>query len=341
MSPAAQVLAFTKIFSLGGVVGNFISVPNSLGPGELLVKYGTAEQKQYYLPRLANGEEIPCFALTAPLAGSDATSIPDTGIVSKGQWQDKEIIGMRLNINKRYITLAPIATLIGLAFKLKDPDHLIGDKEDYGITCALVPRDTAGLEIGRRHYPIGDPFSNGPIRGQDIFVPLDFIIGGRDMDQTEWTVGAPGANTWYLDFTFRDIVVTDPNTGFWTASGNTGGIDADSSGFLVFKDDADIDGDGNSDLLRGIGLADYRDGTPGWFNIGGPAPQGPYVSSWLADTTGFVDMQTFVPNDPNSYNRSGACCKDFGYRAERVPEPAGVMLMGLGLLGLLRTRRRT
>ncbi len=185
MSPVAQILALTRIFSVGGI-GNFVSVPNSLGPGELLVKYGTDEQKQHYLPRLADGEEIPCFALTAPLAGSDATSIPDTGVVSKGQWQGEEIIGMRLNINKRYITLAPIATLIGLAFKLKDPDHLIGDVEDYGITCALVPRDTPGLDIGRRHYPIGDPFLNGPIVGQDIFVPLDFIIGGKELAGQGW-----------------------------------------------------------------------------------------------------------------------------------------------------------
>ncbi|NNE37111.1 MAG: acyl-CoA dehydrogenase, partial [Gammaproteobacteria bacterium] len=186
LSPVAQVQALTKIFSVGSVVGNFISVPNSLGPGELLVKYGTDEQKQYYLPRLADGEDLPCFALTAPLAGSDATSIPDTGIVCKGEWEGKEITGMRLTINKRYITLAPIATIIGLAFKLKDPDHLIGDVDDYGITCALIPRETKGLEIGRRHYPIGDPFLNGPIRGKDIFVPLDFIIGGIDMAGQGW-----------------------------------------------------------------------------------------------------------------------------------------------------------
>ncbi len=186
LSPVAQVQALTKIFSVGSVVGNFISVPNSLGPGELLVKYGTEEQKQYYLPRLANGDELPCFALTAPLAGSDATSIPDTGIICKGEWEGKEITGMRLNINKRYITLAPVATIIGLAFKLKDPDHLIGDVDDYGITCALIPRETRGLEIGRRHYPIGDPFLNGPIRGKDIFVPLDFIIGGTDMAGQGW-----------------------------------------------------------------------------------------------------------------------------------------------------------
>lgn len=186
LSAVAQVAVMTRIFSVGSVVGNFISVPNSLGPGELLVKYGTDEQKQHYLPRLARGEELPCFALTAPLAGSDATSIPDTGIVCRGQWQGEEIIGMRLNINKRYITLAPVATLIGLAFKLRDPDHLLGETEDYGISCALIPRDTEGLEIGRRHYPIGDPFLNGPIRGKDIFVPLEYIIGGMAMAGQGW-----------------------------------------------------------------------------------------------------------------------------------------------------------
>jgi acyl-CoA dehydrogenase len=186
LSPLAQVAVLTKIFSIGSVVGNFISVPNSLGPGELLVKYGTDDQKKHYLPRLASGEELPCFALTAPLAGSDATSIPDTGTVCKGEWEGKQITGMRLNINKRYITLAPVATLIGLAFKLKDPDHLIGEKDDYGITCALLPRETKGLEIGRRHYPIGDPFLNGPIKGKDIFVPLDFIIGGKEMAGQGW-----------------------------------------------------------------------------------------------------------------------------------------------------------
>ncbi len=186
LSAVAQVQVLTRIFSTGSVVGNFISVPNSLGPGELLVKYGTEEQRKHYLPRLARGEELPCFALTAPLAGSDATSIPDTGTVCRGTWQGEQIIGMRLNINKRYITLAPVATLIGLAFRLNDPDHLIGDVDDYGITCALLPRNTAGLEIGRRHYPIGDPFLNGPIRGKDIFVPLDFIIGGKAMAGHGW-----------------------------------------------------------------------------------------------------------------------------------------------------------
>jgi acyl-CoA dehydrogenase len=185
-SATAQTEIYTKLFGVSSVVANFISVPNSLGPAELLLKYGTAEQKKYYLPRLARGDEIPCFALTGPLAGSDATAIPDIGVVCKGTWQNREVIGMRLRFDKRYITLAPVATLIGLAFKLKDPDHLIGTVDDYGITCALIPRDTPGLDIGRRHLPMGEPFLNGPIRGRDIFVPLDCIIGGRNMAGKGW-----------------------------------------------------------------------------------------------------------------------------------------------------------
>ena len=174
------------MFGISSIVANYISVPNSLGPGELLLKYGTQEQREHYLPRLADGKDIPCFALTAPLAGSDATAIPDTGTVCRGSWQGSEITGMRLTFNKRYITLAPVATLVGLAFKLRDPDHLIGEVDDYGITCALIPRDTPGLEIGKRHLPMGEPFLNGPVRGKDIFVPLDYIIGGRDMAGKGW-----------------------------------------------------------------------------------------------------------------------------------------------------------
>lgn len=186
LSAVCQSEVLTKLLGVGGVVGNFVMVPNSLGPGELLVKYGTEAQKQYYLPRLATGDEIPCFALTGPLAGSDATSIPDTGIVCRGAWEGQEIVGMRLDFEKRYITLAPVATLIGLAFRLQDPEHLIGDIDDYGITCALIPRNTPGMEIGRRHYPVGDPFYNGPVRGKDVFVPLDFIIGGKEMAGKGW-----------------------------------------------------------------------------------------------------------------------------------------------------------
>jgi len=186
LSAVAQAAVLTRIASTGSVVATYIGVPNSLGPGELLVKYGTEEQKDYYLPRLARGEEIPCFALTAPLAGSDATSMPDTGVVCRGEWQGSEIIGMRLNFDKRYITLAPVASLVGLAFRLQDPEQLIGDTDDYGITCALIPRDTPGVEIGGRHLPIGDPFLNGPVRGKDVFVPLDFIIGGSEMAGKGW-----------------------------------------------------------------------------------------------------------------------------------------------------------
>ena len=185
-SALAQSEVLLRLSNTGSGISYLVGVPNSLGPGELLLKYGTEKQKDYYLPRLARGEEIPCFALTAPNAGSDATSLTDTGIVEKGIWQGKEVLGMRLNFSKRYITLAPIATLIGLAFRLQDPHGLLGDTKDYGITCALIPRDTQGLEIGRRHLPVGDTFLNGPIRGKDVFVPLDYIIGGQEMAGKGW-----------------------------------------------------------------------------------------------------------------------------------------------------------
>ena len=182
----SEVLSRTSI--CGGCIGNFIGVPNSLGPGELLIKYGTEDQKKYYLPRLSSGLEVPCFALTGPLAGSDATSLPDRGIVCQGKFKGKEILGIKLTFEKRYITLAPIATLIGLAFQLEDPDHLIGDKDEYGITCALIPRETKGISIGRRHKPIGDAFINGPIFGKQVFIPLDYIIGGVGMAGKGWTM---------------------------------------------------------------------------------------------------------------------------------------------------------
>ncbi len=186
LSAIAQSEVLIKISNTGAAITYLVAVPNSLGPGELLLKYGTEKQKNHYLPRLASGKEIPCFALTAPLAGSDATSIPDTGVVCKGLWEGKEIIGMRLNFSKRYITLSSIATLVGLAFKLQDPDHLIGDIDDYGITCALLPHDTKGMTLGRRHLPVGDSFLNGPIQGENIFVPLDYIIGGTEMAGKGW-----------------------------------------------------------------------------------------------------------------------------------------------------------
>ena len=185
-SAYAQSRVLQKLAGSSAVLSSTVGVPNSLGPGELLQHYGTTEQQDYYLPRLADGTEVPCFALTGPEAGSDAGAIPDVGVVCKGDWNGEEILGMRLTFDKRYITLAPIATVIGLAFKLQDPDGLLGDKADLGITCALIPRDTKGLDIGRRHFPLNTPFQNGPIRGQDIFVPLDYIIGGQPMAGKGW-----------------------------------------------------------------------------------------------------------------------------------------------------------
>ena len=161
-------------------------VPNSLGPAELLLHYGTKEQKDYYLPRLAIGEEIPCFALTSVDAGSDAAALQDSGIVCNGVYQAKEMIGIRLNFNKRYITLAPISTVIGIAFKLSDPDHLIGSKTEIGITVALVPSLLAGVEIGKRHSPMGLAFMNGPIIGKNVFIPISFVIGGEKMLGQGW-----------------------------------------------------------------------------------------------------------------------------------------------------------
>jgi len=161
-------------------------VPNSLGPAELLLHYGTEEQKSYYLPRLATGEEVPCFALTSSEGGSDAGAMADTGTVCKGTFAGKEIIGVRLNFNKRYITLAPKATLVGLAFKLYDPEQLLGDKKIIGITCALLPHDHPGIEIGLRHYPMYLAFMNGPVRGKDVFIPLDWVIGGQAQLGNGW-----------------------------------------------------------------------------------------------------------------------------------------------------------
>jgi acyl-CoA dehydrogenase len=182
----SQVLV--KVASHSATAASIVAVPNSLGPAELLLHYGTEEQKNRYLPGLAKGEEIPCFALTNPRAGSDAASIPDVGYVCKGEFDGKEVVGIRLTWDKRYITLAPVATVLGLAFRLYDPDGLLGDpdKSDYGITAALIPTDTPGVEIGRRHLPLTIPFSNGPTRGKDVFVPLDTIIGGPDMAGQGW-----------------------------------------------------------------------------------------------------------------------------------------------------------
>ena len=177
----------TRLASRSVTAAVTVMVPNSLGPGELLLHYGTDEQKAKYLGRLARGEEIPCFALTGPEAGSDAAATQSEGIVEKRTIDGVEVLGLRLNWKKRYITLAPVATLIGLAFRLKDPNKLIGDKEDRGITCALIPRDLPGIEIGLRHDPMGVPFMNGPIVGKDVFVPLDeAVIGGRAQIGQGW-----------------------------------------------------------------------------------------------------------------------------------------------------------
>ncbi len=185
-SPLASSMVLAKVSSRNATASSTIGVPNSLGPAELLLHYGTEEQKQYWLPRLAAGDEIPCFALTSPRVGSDATALVDNGVVCKGTWEGREILGIRLNWDKRYITLAPIATVLGLAFKLYDPEHLIGDVDSYGITAALIPTHLPGIEIGRRHFPINIPFQNGPTRGRDVFVPLDAIIGGTKMAGQGW-----------------------------------------------------------------------------------------------------------------------------------------------------------
>jgi len=185
-SAIAHRAVLQKISSVCSVAGSTVAVPNSLGPAELLVHYGTDEQKNYYLPRLAKGEEIPCFGLTGPTAGSDATSIPDTGIICKGKYKGKQVLGIRLNFDKRYITLAPVATIVGLAFRLYDPDGLVGDKKDIGISVALIPSETPGMEIGARHMPLNVPFHNGPVRGKDVFVPLDTLVGGIEMAGNGW-----------------------------------------------------------------------------------------------------------------------------------------------------------
>jgi acyl-CoA dehydrogenase len=185
-SAQAHSEVVSKIGSRSTSVAVTVMVPNSLGPAELLLHYGTDEQKDYYLPRLARGEEIPCFALTEPHAGSDASSIRSSGIVCNGVFEGKPTVGIRLNWDKRWITLAPISTLIGLAFQLRDPDHILGNEEDIGITCALIPSSIEGIEIGHRHNALHASFHNGPTRGKDVFVPLSFIIGGEKMAGHGW-----------------------------------------------------------------------------------------------------------------------------------------------------------
>ncbi|MDI1276130.1 acyl-CoA dehydrogenase [Methylobacter sp.] len=176
-----------KISSRSSTAAVTVMVPNSLGPAKLLLAYGTEQQKNHYLPRLAKGDEIPAFALTGPHAGSDAGAMPDTGVVCYGKFEGQDkVLGIRLNWEKRYITLGPVATVLGLAFKLYDPERLIGEKENIGITVALIPTDTAGVSIGRRHFPLDSAFQNGPNWGKDVFIPMDWIIGGVDQVGNGW-----------------------------------------------------------------------------------------------------------------------------------------------------------
>ncbi|MET0219700.1 MAG: acyl-CoA dehydrogenase [Tardiphaga sp.] len=178
-SPYAHSEVVRKISTRSVVAAVTVMVPNSLGPGELLMKFGTDAQRARWLPRLADGRDIPCFGLTSPEAGSDAASMVDTGVICKGIFEGREVLGLRLNWHKRYITLGPVATLIGLAFKAYDPDHLVGDRDELGITVALIPHDLDGVEIGRRHLPSMQVFQNGPNKGHDVFIPLDYVIGGE------------------------------------------------------------------------------------------------------------------------------------------------------------------
>ncbi|NDU92074.1 MAG: acyl-CoA dehydrogenase, partial [Ferrovum sp.] len=215
-SAYAHSQIITRLSTRSSALAVSVMVPNSLGPGELLLHYGTETQKAYYLPRLARGEEIPAFALTSPWAGSDAAAIPDTGVVCKGQWQGQEVLGMRVTWDKRYITLAPVCTLLGLAFRLYDPEGLLGPTRDLGITCALVPHDHPGVAVGRRHFPLNAMFMNGPTRGNDVFMPLDFIIGGPSMVGQGWrmlmeslaagrSISLPSSNTGMAQLTARAV----------------------------------------------------------------------------------------------------------------------------------------
>ncbi len=185
-SAYAHSQAITKLSTRSGTVAVTAMVPNSLGPGELLLHYGTEEQKRHYLPRLAKGLEIPCFALTNPNAGSDAASIPDFGVVCWGEHEGRRVLGLSVTWDKRYITLGPVATLLGLAFRVYDPDRLVGEKDDLGITCALIPTSHPGVEIGRRHLPLNAVFQNGPNWGRNVFIPMDWVIGGQSMLGKGW-----------------------------------------------------------------------------------------------------------------------------------------------------------
>lgn len=185
-SAYAHAEVITKLSTRSGTAAVTVMVPNSLGPGELLLHYGTEAQKQYYLPRLAKGLEIPCFALTNPYAGSDAAAIPDYAFVRWGEHEGKRVLGLSVTWDKRYITLGPVATLLGLAFRVYDPEGLLGSEEDLGITCALIPTTHPGVVIGRRHMPLNAVFQNGPNSGRDVFIPMDWVIGGQPMIGKGW-----------------------------------------------------------------------------------------------------------------------------------------------------------
>jgi len=213
-SAYAHSQVITKLSTRSGTVAVTVLVPNSLGPGELLLNYGTDEQKRHYLPRLARGQDIPCFALTSPQAGSDAASIPDWGVVCWGQHEGKRVLGLRVTWDKRYITLGPVATLLGLAFHAYDPEHLVGDRDDLGITCALIPTSHPGVAIGRRHMPLNAVFQNGPNSGRDVFIPMDWVIGGAPMLGKGWRmlmeclaagrgISLPSSNTGMAKLTVR------------------------------------------------------------------------------------------------------------------------------------------
>ena len=215
-SPQAQSLVLGRIASRSPDVCTIVMVPNSLGPGELIEKYGTPEQKEHYLPRLAQGLEVPCFSLTGPTSGSDAATMRDVGYVAKGMHDGQEVVGIRLSWEKRYITLGPNATLVGLAFRVFDPGNLLGGGEDRGITVALVPADHPGVEIGRRHLPSGAAFPNGPNWGRDVFIPIDWVIGGEKMVGQGWrmlmeclaagrAISLPSSNTGLAILTARAV----------------------------------------------------------------------------------------------------------------------------------------
>jgi acyl-CoA dehydrogenase len=185
-SPYAHSEVVRKLSSRSLAAAVTVMVPNSLGPGELLMRFGTKEQQDKWLPRLADGRDIPCFGLTSPEAGSDAASMIDSGIICKGTFEGREVLGLKLNWHKRYITLGPVATLLGLAFKAYDPDHLVGSEQDLGITVALIPTHLQGVEIGKRHLPAMQVFQNGPNWGRDVFIPMDYIIGGQERLGQGW-----------------------------------------------------------------------------------------------------------------------------------------------------------